>query len=112
MVTAAEIKTEMDKWTKKFDNPEFAAQFEGFTKVFQFSFPDINYNLQMVFANKKATLVEAFKADADMSLEVDSELFYQILKGEADPMEAFMEGTLKPKGTMSDLEKLQIFIED
>jgi putative sterol carrier protein len=47
-----------------------------------------------------------------MSLEVESDLFLGISTGEIDPMEAFMDGQLKPKGTMSDLETLEIFMDD
>ncbi|MHA1896500.1 MAG: SCP2 sterol-binding domain-containing protein [Promethearchaeota archaeon] len=111
MVSKEEIKNELNKWVKLFDNPEFAAEFEGYNKTFQFIFPDINYNLQMIFENKKARLEEGLKENAEMSLEVNSDMFYKMTTGEIDPMEAFLEGTLKPKGSMADLEKLEIFLD-
>jgi len=41
-----------------------------------------------------------------MRLEVESKNFLRIAKGEIDPLEEFMNGNLKLKGDMSDLEKL------
>ena len=111
MVSTEEIKADLDTWVKMFDDPEFAAEFDGFNKTFQFIFPDLNYNLQMIFKDKKASLKEGLKEDADMSLEVDSEMFHKMVLNEIDPMDAFMDGDLKPKGSMADLEKLEIFLD-
>ncbi len=102
---------ELSKWAKKLDDPNFAKEFEGYNKTMQFVFPDLKYNLQLIFKDKKARVVEGLKKDAEMNLEIKSELFIGISTGEMDPMELFMEGKLKPKGDMADLEKLQIFME-
>jgi len=111
MITKEVIKQDLSKWISKFKDPEFANQFEGYNKTFQFIFSDIDYKLQMVFENKTARLVEGFKEDADMSLEITSELFHKMVIGEVDPMGAFMDGQIIPKGSMSDLEKLEIFLD-
>ncbi len=34
-----------------------------------------------------------------------------ISTGDIDPMESFMNGELKPKGNLTDLEKLEIFMD-
>ena len=112
MATAEEIKKELEKWAGKLDDPDFAEEFDGFNKTMQFSFPDLDYKLKMVFKDKKATVEEGFDEDAAMSLDVNSDLFLGICTGEIDPMEAFMSGELKPKGTMGDLEKLEIFMDE
>lgn len=112
MATAEEIKKELEKWAKKLDDPDFAEEFDGFNKTFQFAFPDIDYKLKMIFKDKKATVEVGFQENADMSLEVGSDLFLGICQGEIDPMEVFIEGKLQPKGTMSDLEKLEIFMDE
>ena len=112
MASGEEIKKSLEKWAALLDRPEFAEKFEGYNKTMQFVFPDIDFNLQLIFQDKKARVEEGFDENADMSLEVDSDLFLGILNGVIDPMEAFMDGTLKPRGTMSDLEKLQIFIDE
>jgi putative sterol carrier protein len=112
MATPEELKQSLEGWAKKLDNPEIADEFEDFNKTMQFIFPDINYKLQLIIKDKKARVEEGFNENAEMSLEVESDLFLGISTGEIDPMEAFMDGTLKPKGTMSDLERLEVFMDD
>nr|MDO8111618.1 SCP2 sterol-binding domain-containing protein [Candidatus Sigynarchaeota archaeon] len=105
------LRQALQKWANVFDKPEVAEQFEGYNKTFQFIFPDVKVNLQLIIKDKKATIAEGLNENAEMSLEVESKIFLGIAKGEIDPMEEFMNGNLKPKGDMSDLEKLQVFIE-
>ena len=111
MVTAEDLKKMLNKWIAVLDDPEIAAEFEGYNKTMQFVFPDINVKLQLVFNGPEVKLVEGYNENAEMSLEVSSEMFLGINTGEIDPMEAFMEGTLKPKGNMNDLEKLEVFMD-
>ncbi|MFX0104397.1 MAG: SCP2 sterol-binding domain-containing protein [Candidatus Hodarchaeota archaeon] len=111
MAPAEELKKALEKWAQKLDDPEIAEDFEDFNKTMQFIFPDIDYKIQLVFKDKKARVEDGFNDNAEMSLEVESDLFLGISTGEIDPMEAFMDGTLKPKGTMSDLERLEIFLD-
>ena len=105
-----DMRTALKKWIDVFDDPEVAAEFEGFNKTMQFIFPDIDLKMQLVFEGAKVTIVEGFKEDADMSLTVPSDMFLGITSGEINPMDAFMEGKLKPVGDMSDLEKLEVFM--
>ncbi|MFX1567458.1 MAG: SCP2 sterol-binding domain-containing protein [Promethearchaeota archaeon] len=111
MATAEELKEALEKWAKKLDDPEIAEEFEDFEKTMQFIFPDIDYKVMLIFQDKKAKVEDGFNENAEMSLEVESDLFLGISTGDVDPMEAFMDGTLKPKGTMSDLERLEIFMD-
>ncbi len=112
MTTAEELKQALEKWAKKLEDPEIAEEFEDFNKTMQFKFPDIDYKVKLIFHDKKARVEDGFDENAEMSLEVNSDLFLGISTGEIDPMEAFMEGTLKPKGTMRDLERLEIFMDE
>jgi len=112
MATAEELKKALEKWARKLDDPEIAEEFEDFNKTMQFIFPDIDYKVQLIFQDKKARVEEGFNDNAEMRLEVESDLFLGISTGEVDPMEVFMDGKLKPKGTMSDLERLEIFMDD
>lgn len=112
MASAEDLKKALEKWASKLEDPEIAEEFEDFNKTMQFIFPDIDYNCKLVFQDKKARVEEGFDENAEMSLKVNSDLFLGIASGEVDPMEAFMEGTLKPKGTMSDLERLEIFMDE
>jgi putative sterol carrier protein len=111
MGSKEEIKNALNKWISILDDPEVAKEFEGYNKTMQFIFNDIDLKLQLVFENKKARIEEGLNENADMTLEVNSELFIGIATGEVDPMEAFMEGELKPKGSMADLQKLEIFMD-
>ncbi len=111
MATAEQLKEALETWAKKLDDPEIAEEFEDFEKTMQFIFPDIDYRVMLIFQENKAKVEDGFYENAEMSLEVESDLFLGISTGKIDPMEAFMDGTLKPKGTMSDLERLEIFMD-
>lgn len=112
MANAEDLKKALEKWAKKLEDPEIAEEFEDFNKTMQFVFPDIDYKVQLIFQNKQARVEDGYNEDAEMSLEVGSDLFLGISTGKIDPMEAFMDGSLKPKGTMSNLERLDIFMDD
>jgi len=111
MATAEELKNALNNWVKMLDDPEVAEEFEGFNKTMNFIFPDIDYKIKMIFENKKARLEEGFSDDAEMGLEINSDLFLGLATGEVDPMEAFMEGELKTKGDMNALQKLEVFMD-
>ncbi len=111
MVTKADIMGALNKWLDIVKKPEVATEFKGYNKIFQLSFPDIKFDVQMVFNDGTAKLVEGKVANPDMSMTTKSDLFMGIALGEINPMEAFMEGKIKPKGDMADLEKLQIFMD-
>ncbi len=111
MATAEELKNALNNWVKMLDDPEVAEEFEGFNKTMNFIFPDIDYKIKMIFENKKARLEEGFSDDAEMGLEINSDLFLGLATGDVDPMEAFMEGELKVKGDMNALQKLEVFMD-
>jgi len=111
MVTADDIKNALGKWTRLVEDPEVAEAFSGYNKTMQLVFPDINLKMQLVFEGPRITIVDGFKENADMSLTVDSDMFMGILSGAIDPMDAFMEGKLKPVGAMADLERLQVLVD-
>jgi putative sterol carrier protein len=101
----------LSKWKAIAEDPEMADHFKGYNKTMQLVFPDVNIGLQMVFKGANVDIVEGMKADADMSLELDSKMFMDIINGDIDPLDAFMEGKLKPTGSMEDLEKLQVLMD-
>jgi len=111
LATTEEVKEALNKWVKMLDDPEVADEFEGFNKTMQFEFSDIDYKLKMIFNNKTARLEEGFDENAEMGLEIKSDLFVGIATGEVDPMEAFMEGELKTKGDMNSLQRLEVFMD-
>ncbi len=111
MATTEEVKDAINGWVKMLEEPDIADEFEGFNKTMQFVFPDIDYKLKMIFKNKTARLEEGFDENAEMGLEVNSDLFVGIATGEVDPMEAFMDGELKTKGDMGALQRLEVFMD-
>ncbi len=111
MATTSDIIQALEKWIERLKDPEVAQEFDGYYKTMQFVFPDIDARIQLVFEGPKAFIVEGYKENADMGLTVSSDMFMSILTGEADPMDLFMEGKLKPVGAMPDLEKLQVLVD-
>ena len=110
MATAEELKGAIQKWVQVLADPEVAREFEGYNKTMQFIFSDTDVKVQLVFEGAKTKILDGFRPDADMSLTVSSETFMGIASGEVDPMDAFMEGKLKPTGDVTDLEKLQALL--
>ena len=87
MATAEGLKQELQRYAKKLDDPVIAEEFEDFNKTMQFIIPDIDCKIQLVFQDKKARVEEGLNENAEMSLEVESDLFLGISTGEVDPME-------------------------
>jgi putative sterol carrier protein len=107
MASKDEVRSAILKMVKVLEDPEVAADFKGYRKTMQFIFPDIDVKMQLVFDEAKTSIVEGFKENADMSLTVDAETLIGITNGDVDPMDAFMQGKLKPAGDMQALEKLE-----
>jgi putative sterol carrier protein len=105
-----DLKNAIRKWVQVLADPEVAKEFEGYNKTMQFIFSDLDVKMQLVFEGARTKIVEGFRQDADMSLTVSSEVFMGIASGDVDPMDAFMEGKLKPTGDVADLEKLQVLL--
>lgn len=111
MATEREVKEALAKWVSVLENPEAAAEFKDYNKTLQFIFPDIDAKMQLVFEGPKTRIVDGFQENADMSLTVDAAVFVAMNSGEMDPMDAFMDGKLKPGGDISALEKLEILLD-
>ena len=56
MASAEDIKNELEKWAQKLDDPDLAEEFDGFNKTMQFTFPDIDFKMKMIFKDKKEEL--------------------------------------------------------
>lgn len=112
MTTAENIKKAIEEWVKVTKDPEIAEEFEGYNKTLQMIFPDIDVKMQLIFEGTKTTIVEGENQDADMSITVDAEVFMGFGSGDVDPMDAFMEGKLKPAGDLQALEKLEVLLSE
>ena len=111
MATKEEIQNALNNWINKLDDPEVAEEFEGYNKILQLVFPDINYKMKMIFKEKTARLEEGFDEKAEMGLEANSDLFVGIATGDIDPMEAFMEGEIIIRGDMNAIQRLEVFMD-
>jgi len=113
MPTKKDVMDALQRWTKLLEqHSDLASQFAGYKKTLLITLPDLKFAVQMVFeGTNRAHLVEGAVPTPDMSLTVDSKLFLGICNGETDPMEAFMNGKLKPKGNMTDLQRLEVFLD-
>ncbi|MFX1498105.1 MAG: SCP2 sterol-binding domain-containing protein [Promethearchaeota archaeon] len=111
MATKEEIKNALNKWINMMDDPQVAEEFEGYNKTLQFTFPDINHKVKMIFKDKSASLEDGFDEKAEMGLEANSDLFLGIATGEVDPMEAFMEGEIIIRGDMNAIQRLEVFMD-
>jgi putative sterol carrier protein len=111
LASKEEVKNALNNWINKMEDPEIAEEFEDFNKTMQFKFSDIQYNLKMIFEDKKAHLEEGIDNNAEMSLETNSDLFVGIANGEVDPMEAYMEGDLIVTGDMNAIQRLEVFMD-
>jgi putative sterol carrier protein len=108
MANPEEIRNVLNQWVKKMENPKVAEKFENFDKTMQLVFPDIQYNLKLIFKNKTLSLEEGFDEEADMKTEVYSDIWVGVLNKTIDPMEAFMRGDLKVDGDMKAMQKLEL----
>jgi len=108
MASPEEIKNVLNQWIKKMENPKIAEKFEDFNKTMQLVFPDIQYNLKLIFKNKTLSLEEGFDEKAEMKTEVHSDIWVGVLSKVIDPMEAFMRGDLKTEGDMKAMQKLEL----
>lgn len=108
MASPEEIKNALNQWVGKMENPKIAEKFEGFNKTMQLVFPDIQYNLKLIFKNKILSLEEGFDEEAEMKTEVSSDIWVGVLNRYIDPMEAFMRGDLKAEGDLKAMQKLEL----
>jgi len=103
-----DVELALKKVIKKFDNDEYKARFENFTKSIQFSFPDLKTSYLIIVKNGN---VESFKEekidDPNIHLTLNSNIFLDILNKKIKPMAAYTTGKLKAKGNMMDILKLQ-----
>jgi len=70
----------------------------GVDEVFQFDIDDAIWHATI--ADGKCEIVEAEHDDPSVTLTMDAETFKEVMDGETDGMQAFMEGKIKADGNM------------
>ena len=103
-----DVEIALKKVINKFGKKEYKARYENFTKIIQFTFPDLKISYLIKVKNGN---VESFKEEKidnpNIHLTIDSNIFLDILNKKIKPMAAFTTGKLKVKGNMLDVLKLQ-----
>jgi len=108
MAEKEEIMKALEQIKMKLDDPDLKKKFEGFSKMMQFSFPDINADFIMEIENGEIKAMEEKKVEnPDILVTVDSNVFIDIINKKTNPMKAYTTGKLKAKGKLTDLLKLQ-----
>ncbi|MHA1268535.1 MAG: SCP2 sterol-binding domain-containing protein [Candidatus Helarchaeota archaeon] len=97
----------LESWAKKLEDPDIAKEFEGFNKIVQFYFTDIDEKMYMDFRNNECTIFEGLKVEAELFLETTSDIIFGLKEGTIDVMEAFISGKLSPHGNVEDFQKLR-----
>jgi len=110
MASKEDVRNAIARMVRVLEDPEVAEEFKDYHKTMQFIFPDLDLKMQLVFDGPQTSIVDGYKENADMSLTVDAVTLIGITKGEVDPMDAFMQGKLKPAGDMQALEKLEVMM--
>ena len=108
MTLKNDVELALKKVINKFDKQEYKALYGNFTKLIQFTFPDLKTSYLIKVTNGN---VESFKEEKidnpNIHLTIDSNNFLDILNKKIKPMAAYTTGKLKVKGNMLDVLKLQ-----
>ncbi|UCH04076.1 MAG: SCP2 sterol-binding domain-containing protein [Candidatus Thorarchaeota archaeon] len=106
-MTNEEIKAQLRELGKRFEDPKIQRRFKEFNKTLQFVFPDIDMQIYMRIGDAELLEVTEGTTDAEMTVTMDSTVFFRIMDKSESPMAAYQAGKLKTKGEVPDLLKLQ-----
>ncbi|MFX0045264.1 MAG: SCP2 sterol-binding domain-containing protein [Candidatus Hermodarchaeota archaeon] len=106
-MTNDEIMAQLRELGKRFEDPKIQRRFKEFNKTLQFVFPDIDMQIYMRIGDAELLEVNEGTTDAEMTVTMDSTVFFKIMDKSESPMAAYQAGKLKTKGEVPDLLKLQ-----
>ncbi len=106
-MTADEIIAQLRELGNRFEDPKIQRRFKDFNKTLQFVFPDIDAQVYIRIGDAELLEVTEGSADAEMTVTMDSTIFFKIMDKSESPMAAYQAGKLKTKGEVPDLLKLQ-----
>ncbi len=106
-MTKERILDELRKLKVKFEDPKIKKRFEGYNKILQFRFPDLDVEIFMQIGNATLDAIGVGIVEADLEVTMDSTVFFGIIEKTQSPMAAYSSGKLKTKGEVPDLLKLQ-----
>lgn len=92
----------------RFEQPQMRSAFQGFARIIQFMFTDLQRNFALRIAQDgNATLAEETVPQPDITVTTTSDILAGILDRKVNPELAFITRKLKVSGSMEDLLKLQ-----
>jgi putative sterol carrier protein len=104
----ANIIPYLERLCAKIAQPEMRANFRGFTRTMQFTFPDLQRDFTLSIAEEgKATLMEQTVAHPDVKVVTSSDTLAGIVEGKVNPIQAYITRKLKVTGQIEDLLRLQ-----
>jgi ubiquinone biosynthesis protein UbiJ len=106
-MTADEIIAQLRELGSRFEDPKIQKRFKNFNKTLQFVFPDIDTQVHIRISDAELLEVTEGNAEAEMTVTMDSTIFFKIMDKSESPMAAYQAGKLKTKGEVPDLLKLQ-----
>ena len=108
MATREEVLEALKQVESRFDDEALKPRFAKFTKTMQFTFPDLEISFILdVEAGQVRSLSEGSVEKPDIHVTTDSTTFIGIMDKTSSPMHAYTAGSLKVKGSMTDLIKLK-----
>ena len=104
----ADIVPYLERICARFEQPETQSAFQGFARIIQFMFTDLQRNFALSIAQDgNATLTEETVPQPDIKVTTSSDILAGILDRTVNPELAFITRKIKVSGSMEDLLKLQ-----
>jgi putative sterol carrier protein len=102
-----EILRRLQELAARFEDPKIKRRFKEYHKTLLFVFPDIGVSMYLKIGDAEILEVAEGEVDAELSVTMDSSVFFGIWDKTESPMAAYQAGKLKTKGEVPDLLKLQ-----
>lgn len=98
----------LERLCARIAQPEMRNAFHGFSKIIQFTFPDLQRDFTLSIAEDgDATLAEQTVPQPDITVTTGSDVLAGIMDGAVNPMQVYIARKLQVTGKMEDLLKLQ-----
>ena len=108
MDRTAEVLETLRRQRQRFTHERIAPSFKGWSRLMQYSFPDIGLFLAVpVTDGVPGEIIEGKVDGAQVTYEMNSDTFLAIDRKELTGMKAFTQKRVKVKASMPDLMKLQ-----
>lgn len=110
MASQEELIASLNTWVAKLDDPAYKDKFEGFEKTLQFNFTDQDFHILMIFKDQACELMDGAVDSPDIVITTATDTILGITDRKIKPLMAFMSGKLKAKGSIQDMQKVQLLM--